>query len=77
MSKGFEKNGPEWNFFKELYRIAEQYWVPEDTDSYWESLVLLTDDLNNRYKHLGPIVTYMIVGFINGIEVKSKEVKKK
>ena len=77
MKKNFDKNSDEWNFFKELYQLVEKYWIPEDTDSYWESLVLMTDDLNNRYKHLSPIVPYMIAGFISGVEIKSKEMRSK
>lgn len=77
MKKVFDKDSEERKFFGELWELCQKYWVPEDKDSYWESLVLATDDLNHRYKHLSPVVPYMIAGFINGVEVKSKEVKKK
>ena len=77
MKKNFEKNSDEWNFFKELYQLVEKYWIPEENLEYWGDVVRDTDALNEKYKYVHPAVTHMISGFINGIEIKSKEIKSK
>lgn len=35
----FERGSGEWEMFKDCYRFAEKYWVPEDNEEYWRNLV--------------------------------------
>ena len=75
MKKVFDKDSEERKFFGELWELCQKYWIPEENLEYWGDVVRDTDALNEKYKYVHPAVTHMISGFINGIEVKSKEIR--
>lgn len=66
--KNFTKNSPEWNMFRDFYKICEQYWIPEDNDSYWHEVIKVTDEFIQKYKDVHPAVRSMTLGFISGLE---------
>lgn len=68
----FEKNSPEWKMFRDLYQIIEKYWIPEDTDEYWNSVIDATDDFTAKYHQLHPMVVALAAGVVSGLELKSK-----
>ena len=39
VKKVFEKNGAEQKMFREFYEIAQNYFIPEDSDEYWDSYI--------------------------------------
>lgn len=74
-SKAFIKGSKEREMFIELWDMCQKFWTPEDTDSYWHDAIKAADDFSKKYKDIHPMVPYMSVAFISGIEKKSKENK--
>lgn len=74
-SKAFSKDTKEREMFVEFWEICQKYWIPEQSDKYWESVINATDALNEKYKDVHPAVSEIITGFICGLEKKYKEMK--
>ena len=43
MKKVFERNGEEQKMFREFYEIAQNYFIPEETDAYWDNYIVVMD----------------------------------
>lgn len=70
MEQEFKKGSLERAFFSEFYELCEKYWVPEDSDDYWRSMIRDTEALNEKYKELQPLSKEIIVGFVCGLTAK-------
>ena len=70
MEQEFKKGSLERAFFSEFYELCEKYWVPEDSDDYWRSMIRDTEVLNEKYKELQPLSKEIIVGFVCGLTAK-------
>lgn len=70
MKQEFKKGSLERAFFSEFYELCEKYWVPEDSDDYWRSMIRDTEALNEKYKELQPLSKEIIVGFVCGLTAK-------
>ena len=70
MEQEFKKGSLERAFFSEFYELCEKYWVPEDSDDYWKSMIRDTESLNEKYKELQPLSKEIIVGFVCGLTAK-------
>jgi hypothetical protein len=70
MEQEFKKGSLERAFFSEFYELCEKYWVPEDSDDYWRSMIRDTEALNKKYKELQPLSKEIIVGFVCGLTAK-------
>ena len=70
MEQEFKKGSLERAFFSEFYELCEKYWVPEDSDDYWRSMIRDTEALNEKYKKLQPLSKEIIVGFVCGLTAK-------
>lgn len=73
-SKAFSKDTKEREMFVEFWEMCQKYWIPEDSDEYWQSIIKVTDDFVEKYKDLHPIVPEMAAAFISGMEKKYKEI---
>ena len=70
MEQEFKKGSLERAFFSEFYELCEKYWIPEDSDDYWKSMIRDTEALNEKYKELQPLSKEIIVGFVCGLTAK-------
>ena len=70
MEQEFKKGSLERAFFSEFYELCEKYWIPEDSDDYWRSMIRDTEALNEQYKELQPLSKEIIVGFVCGLTAK-------
>lgn len=70
MEQEFKKGSLERAFFSEFYELCEKYWVPEDSDDYWRSMIRDTEVLNEKYKELQPLSKEIIVGLVCGLTAK-------
>lgn len=70
MEQEFKKGSLERAFFSEFYELCEKYWVPDDSDDYWKSMIRDTEVLNEKYKELQPLSKEIIVGFVCGLTAK-------
>ena len=43
----FQKGSEEWLMFMEYWELCKKYWIPKDTDAYWDSLI---KDVDSFYK---------------------------
>lgn len=68
MKKAFTKDSKERQFFSELWELCQRYWIPEDSDEFWQSFIDEIDQINEKYKDIHPAVKYMIAGFVNGVK---------
>lgn len=49
MRKKLEKQDKEWQMFNDYYKIYQDFYVPEDNDEYWETLVDVSCEFVNKY----------------------------
>ena len=49
MRKKLEKQDKEWQMFNEYYKIYQDFYVPEDNDEYWETLIDVSCEFANKY----------------------------
>lgn len=77
-SKRFEKGTTEFQWFGDFWSMVQQYWIPEDKDEYWESLIAAISEFSNKYKQEPEIVlftTYMIKAVQDFLTSKMKYMK--
>ena len=67
----FEKGSKEWCMFRDYWSICQKFWIPEDNDEYWESIVRETDEFYKKYKDI-ILAKGIILEFVNCLEKKSK-----
>ena len=65
-SRKFEKGSEEFNFFGDFFKFVQNHFVPENTDTYWSSLLDESKALSEKY--CGTFYTMMILAFIDYIE---------
>lgn len=66
----FDKNGVERKMFADFYKMCEEYWTPDGSDDYWNAVVKASDEFNDKYKDLHPMVFQLTLAFIKGLEDK-------
>ena len=50
MRKQLTKADAEFQMFTDYYKIYQDFYVPEDNDAYWESLIHAVDEFYKKYK---------------------------
>lgn len=45
----FEENSREFCMFQDYWRLLKEYWVPENSDAYWEELITAADQFVKKY----------------------------
>lgn len=66
----FDKNGVERKMFADFYKMCEEYWTPDGSDDYWNAVVKASDEFNDKYKDLHPMVFQLTMAFVKGLEDK-------
>ena len=66
----FDKNGVERKMFADFYKMCEEYWTPDTSDDYWNAVVKASDEFNDKYKDLHPMVFQLTMAFVKGLEDK-------
>jgi len=49
MRKKLEKQDKEWQMFSDYYKIYQDFYVPEDNDEYWNTLIDVSCKFANKY----------------------------
>ena len=70
MQKNFTKESKEREMFGAFWDMCQKYWIPEDNDEYWNAVVKASDEFNDKYKDLHPMVVQLTVAFVKGLEDK-------
>ncbi len=64
----------EQKFFTELWNLRKKYYIPEDSDEYWNSVVNDFTELKDKYR--GVSISYRIILLIiDDLELRYKEKK--
>lgn len=50
--KKFAKGSEEWQLFMDFWMLCQKFWLLEDTDEYWSSLIKETDEFYKKYNSL-------------------------
>ena len=67
----FEKGSREFAFFADFWKMVQKYYLPEDTDEYWDNLIAEAAQLKKKYD--GDFYHYMIQGFMSYAEKANKD----
>ncbi len=69
-SKKFSKDSKEFQFFGEFWKLAQKYYVPEESDEYWDNLIKDCSSLCNKYKDT------FFLHMVSGLQIALEEVLK-
>ena len=69
MKKVFEKGGEEQKAFREVYELASNYFIPEDTDKYWDDFI---DAADKVIKENNLFARYLVRGLSDYLEHEFK-----
>lgn len=58
-------------FMQDFWALAKKYWIPENTDTYWETLI--NDCRRLSQKYTDPFAEDMLITFINNREKEGKK----
>lgn len=74
MRKTFEKGSKEQQAFADIWQLYQDYWIPENSERYWESYISDSNSIFHTYNG-HPLVRDAIKSFTNYLEAKLKEKK--
>ena len=49
--KRFEKGSKEWNMFQDFWKMAQNFYIPEDDQGYWRELTNEQVSFEKKYKN--------------------------
>lgn len=70
----FEKDSLEWKMLNDFWLLMQNYYLPEDSDDYWESEIHDTDEFMKAYKD-HPMARRLAISLHNYLEEKHKAMK--
>jgi len=65
-SKKFEKDSEEFQFFKEFYKFVQDYYIPENTEEYWNGFIEEQRRIAEKYR--GKFYVTMLLAFNDYLE---------
>lgn len=71
----FDKNADGWKMLQDYYILVQKYYIPEDTDEYWESVIAEMDKFAKKYSSV-PLARKITMAFIQTLEEESKKQRK-
>lgn len=69
--KVFGKDSEEWLMFREYWQLCQKYYIPEDDENYWNSLVKSIGMFNLKYKN--DFANELTIAFFNTVEKMYKQ----
>ena len=70
-SKKFERGSEEWMMFTDFWNLCQKYWIVENTDEYWDSLVNNAREFYEKYKNIH-LSENLAIALLNSQDEKSK-----
>lgn len=67
----FNKGSEEWMMFMDYWNICQKYWIPNNSDEYWQELM---EDINifmEKYREI-ELSKKIALAFIETQEIKNK-----
>ena len=66
-SKKFNKGSEEWMMFTDFWNLCQKYWIVEDQDEYWESVIRSANDFQKKYNHI-LLSRRLALAFVDALE---------
>lgn len=73
MNKQFAKDSTEMQMIRDFFGIIQKYWIPEDTEAYWQGLIDDSNAFIEKFRHTCPLSRKLIVAFNNQQEEVMKD----
>lgn len=70
-SEKFERGSEEWMMFTDFWNLCQKYWLVENTDEYWDSLVNSAREFYEKYKNIH-LSENLAIALLNSQDEKSK-----
>lgn len=67
MQTKFQKGSKEWNMFTDYWSMCQKFWITEDNNEYWDSLVEDSGSFYRKYKDV-PLASKLVLSFVQTIE---------
>ena len=62
----FQKGSEEWMMFQEYYQIVQRFYLPEESDKYWEELHESVTTFEKKYSI--PLAKYLAVAMYKAMD---------
>lgn len=72
--KKFLKGSEEWMMFMDFWNLCQKFWIPENSDEYFEKFAKSQEIFTKRYKH-SPFSIALALALADEIDRKSEELK--
>ena len=69
----FVKGTEEYVMFNDFWKLCQSFWIPENTDEYWQKLHDAAKNFGNSH---GRFAMKLALAYISEMERKLKELKK-
>ena len=74
IDENYEEVRKKHMFMQEFWTLTKKYWIPENTDAYWNALISDCQQLSKKYTD--SFVEDMLIAFINNREKEGKRNEK-
>ena len=71
-SKIFNKGSEECMMFMDFWNLCQKYWIVEDSDEYWESVIRSTNEFYKKYNHI-LLSRRLSLAFVDALEDSFKK----
>ena len=48
----FQKGSKEWNMFRDYWNLCQKFWIPEDSEDYWNLVLKESIEFKKKYESL-------------------------
>jgi len=72
----FEKGSDKWNMFMEYWRICQSYWIPEESDEWWQEIINIVNEFSKKYGKDDLFVRGLCNSFMDGLKQRFEEQRK-
>lgn len=71
MRKDMKKGSVEWSMFRDFWLLCCEFWIPEETDQYWNDVSKAADKFAKKYKE-DDFVVKLAIAFLDNLDSKRK-----
>lgn len=74
-AKNFAKESMEFNMFTDFWRLSQTYYIPEQTEKYWDQLLNEIHVFAERYINIS-LATELAIALTNDLNKRMKKAEK-
>lgn len=71
----YEKDNIGFKMFQDFLEVIKKYYIPEETDEYWEKVIADMDKFAKKYENV-PLARKITMAFIQALEEEYKNQRK-